>query len=67
MSFKKIFFYLLSAIALLFIVQNMSMVEIRFFFWSFSLPLALFLPVMLIVGFVIGWLWHTPVLNEDKP
>lgn len=67
MSFKKIFIYLLTGITLLFIVQNMSMVEIRFFFWSFALPLALFLPVMLIIGFAIGWLWHTPVHDEKKP
>ncbi len=67
MSFKKIFIYLIVGIAALFIVQNMSMVEIRFFFWSFALPLAIFLPVMLLVGFLIGWLWHTPGHNEKKP
>lgn len=66
MSFKKTLSYLLSGIALIFIVQNMAMTEVRFLFWSFALPLALFLPVMLIIGFVAGWLWHTPGNDEKK-
>lgn len=67
MSFRKISIYLLAAISVLFIVQNMAMTEVRFLFWSFALPLALFLPVMLTVGFVTGWLWHTPGNDEKKP
>lgn len=67
MQFKKILGFVLGGVGLLFIVQNMAMVEIQFLFWSFSLPRTLLLVVLLGIGFLAGWLWHEYKLNlEDS-
>lgn len=66
MQFKKIAALVLTAIMALFIVQNMAVVEIDFLFWSFSLPRALFLLVVLATGVLIGWLWHSYLLHGKK-
>jgi len=66
MQFKKILAFILGGIGLLFIVQNMAMVEIQFLFWSFSLPRTLLLLLLLIIGFLIGWLWHSYLLHKKE-
>ena len=66
MQFKKILAFVLGGIGLLFIVQNMAMVEIQFLFWSFSLPRTLLLLLLLIIGFLIGWLWHSYLLHKKE-
>lgn len=68
MQFKKILAFGLGGIGLLFIVQNMAMVEIQFLFWSFSLPRTVLLLGLLGIGFLSGWLWHEYKLyhKEEK-
>jgi uncharacterized integral membrane protein len=48
----------LIAAALLFIFQNVGMIEIRFMVWSISMSRSLLLFVVLGAGVLIGWLWH---------
>lgn len=66
MQFKKILAFVLGGVGLLFIVQNMAMVEIQFLFWSFSLPRAIFLALLLLIGMLIGWLGHSYLLHKKE-
>jgi uncharacterized integral membrane protein len=39
-----------------FALQNVATVELTFLLWSFSLPRAIMVLVVLAVGFIVGWL-----------
>lgn len=67
MQIKKISIFLLAGIMGVFIVQNMAIVEIQFLFWSFSLPRALTLFIVLSAGVLIGWLWHSHRQERREP
>ncbi|MFC2990724.1 MULTISPECIES: lipopolysaccharide assembly protein LapA domain-containing protein [Halomonas] len=45
---------IITALVLILIVQNIAMVEVRFLTWSLSLPLALLLIVIYLLGMVSG-------------
>lgn len=46
----------LLVLALLFAVQNMAIVQVQFLFWSMSMPQALLVVLLLLVGFLLGWI-----------
>jgi uncharacterized integral membrane protein len=41
---------------LVFIIQNITVVDIRFLFWQLSVSGAIMFFILLIIGVVIGWL-----------
>ena len=55
MNLKLIMGALLLLVALVFSVQNASVVEVKFLIWNFSPSLALILFGTLIVGLLGGW------------
>jgi len=59
MNFKLILSLLLAGLALLFAIQNASVVEIRLLFWSFSISTSLLILFVLLIGIVMGWLCHS--------
>ena len=66
MHIKKILAIVLTAVAALFIIQNIAVVEIQFLFWSFSLPRSIFLVLLLGIGILIGWFWHSHLLHKKE-
>jgi putative membrane protein len=58
-SIKSIISLLLIIAALIFSIQNVAAVEIQFLLWSFSIPRALLIMILLGVGFVIGMLFYS--------
>ena len=66
MNFKLILVLILAGFAVLFIVQNVVVVEIRFLFWTLSMSRSLLTFFLLIVGFIIGWLVHSYYLHQKK-
>ncbi|HEX7043997.1 MAG TPA: lipopolysaccharide assembly protein LapA domain-containing protein [Burkholderiales bacterium] len=50
--------------ALLFIYQNIGIIEIRFLAWSVAMSRSLLLFLVLLVGVAIGWLWHSLALRR---
>ncbi len=66
MPFKKIIILVLVGITLLFIVQNLKLVETQILFWSFSLPHALLLLIGLAVGILVGWLWRGHLVHKHE-
>ncbi|MEJ2179943.1 MAG: LapA family protein [Gammaproteobacteria bacterium] len=57
---------MLSGLAVLFIVQNAAIVDIRFLFWKMSMSRALFMFFMLAIGILVGWMLHSFYLHKKQ-
>ena len=55
MNYKLTIILILAGLALLFVFQNVAIVEIQFLFWSTRMPRSLLVVVLLITGVIIGW------------
>jgi len=58
MQLKLIISLILMGLAVVFIVQNVTVVEIRFLFWKFAMSRSLFMFMLLTVGILVGWFLH---------
>ena len=59
MNFKLILSLVMAGMAVLFIIQNVTVVELRFLFWTLSMSRALFMSLILSTGIIMGWLLHS--------
>lgn len=59
MNFKVVLFIILSCLAVVFIIQNVSAVTVNIFFWEISLSIALLIFMILAIGFGAGWFLHS--------
>ena len=66
MSFKLILGLILAGFAVLFIIQNATVVEIQFLSWTISLSRSLLIFFVLAIGIVIGWLAHIFLISRQK-
>jgi lipopolysaccharide assembly protein A len=66
MNFKLILTLILAGFAVLFIVQNVVVVEFRFLFWTLSMSRSLLMFFLLAIGVTIGWLLHSYSLHQKK-
>lgn len=64
MHLRLIVSFALIVSALLFIFQNIGVIEIRFLFWSIAMSRSLLLFLVLLIGVAIGWLWHSLALRR---
>lgn len=64
MNLKLVLMLLLSSLAVLFIAQNVAVVEIAFLSWRTSLSSALLIFFSLMTGFVLGWFMHGYLLHR---
>ena len=73
MSLKLIFSLLLTGLVVLFVTQNVEVVEIRFMFWQLSMSRSLLIFFLLAIGIMVGWLMHSLVVHraskngDEKP
>ncbi len=58
MNLKLILILIPACIAIIFLVQNVEAVEVRFLFWSMAISRALVIFFTFIMGFVVGWFLH---------
>lgn len=58
MNAKLLLVLVLLGLAILFIIQNVAVVEIQFLFWSMQLSRSLLMFLVLAVGILIGWFLH---------
>lgn len=58
MNLKLILVLALSVLAVLFIAQNVAIVEISFLIWQTSMSSALLIFFTLITGILLGWFLH---------
>jgi uncharacterized integral membrane protein len=55
MNFKLIFILILACLAVIFIIQNVEVVEIRFLIWFIQMSRSLFVFILVALGIIIGW------------
>jgi uncharacterized integral membrane protein len=66
MNLKLTLILILSSLAVLFIAQNSSVVEIGFLFWRASMSSALLIFFTLMTGFLLGWFLHSYLLYRKS-
>jgi uncharacterized integral membrane protein len=67
MNLKLISSLLLTGLVVLFVTQNVEVVEIRFMFWQLSMSRSLLIFFLLAIGILVGWLMHSLfVLRANK-
>ena len=65
-SIKSIISLLLIIAVLIFSIQNIASVEIQFLLWSFSIPRALLIVILLGIGFIIGMLFYSIAFRRKR-
>ena len=66
MNTKLISILILVGLAVLFIIQNVAIVEIQFIVWSLRLPRSLMMFLMLVLGILIGWFAHGHAMHRKR-
>ena len=66
MNDKLILILILSGLILLFVIQNVVVVEIQFLFWSIQMSRSLLIFFLLAIGIIIGWLFLHGYLKQRK-
>ena len=64
MNLRLLLMLVLSSLAVLFIAQNVAVVEIGFLYWRASMSSALLILFSLMTGFVLGWFMHGYLLHR---
>jgi uncharacterized integral membrane protein len=59
MNFKLALVLILSSMAVLFIAQNATVVEIGFLYWRASMSSSLLIFFTITTGFLLGWFVHS--------
>ena len=65
-SIKTIISLFLIITVLIFSIQNIAAVEIQFLLWSFSIPRALLIAILLGIGFIIGMLFYSIAFRRKR-
>ncbi len=66
MNLKLALILLLVILSVLFVAQNVAVVEIGFLYWRASMSSALLIIFTLMIGFVIGWFLHGYLLYRKS-
>jgi uncharacterized integral membrane protein len=66
MDYKLIITLILAGLALLFMVQNVAVMEIQFLLWSIRMSRSLLILLLLAIGIVIGWFLHSYVAYRKE-
>lgn len=68
MNFKLLLILVLAGLVVLFIIQNVAVVEIQFLLWSTQMPRSLLMFLLLAIGITIGWFLHGYLkYHKDNP
>ncbi|MBU0534500.1 MAG: DUF1049 domain-containing protein [Candidatus Omnitrophica bacterium] len=52
---KVIFALVLAGLFLILLIQNTQVVDVKLFFWTISMSRIILLPLMILIGFIIGF------------
>ena len=63
---RNIIFLVLIGIVIIFVIQNIQVVEVKFLFWEVSMSRALVLFATFGIGLVGGWLLTLPKARKQK-
>lgn len=67
MNAKLVAAIVLIVMVLIFVLQNVNVVELRFLFWTLTMSRALLFILLLVVGMVLGWLIHGHSFRTKHP
>lgn len=70
MNLKLTLVLILSSIAVVFIAQNVEVVELSFLFWRATMSSSILIFFTLMIGFIVGWFLHSYLLyrkSKDEP
>jgi len=56
MNYKQMISLVLAGLTVLFILQNIAVVNINFIFWTFLVSRSVLIFLVLLIGIAIGWL-----------
>ncbi len=56
LNYKQFISLVLAALTILFILQNIAVINISFLFWTFFISRSVLIFLVLLIGIVIGWL-----------
>ena len=59
MNIKLLLILVLAGLAVFFIIQNVAVAEIHFLFWSIEMSLSILMFLLLAIGILIGWSFHS--------
>lgn len=64
MNYKLTLVLILVGLVVLFIIQNVVVVEIRFLFWSVQMSRSLLIFFLLAIGALLGWFLHNSLASR---
>lgn len=56
MNFKMILTFVLVALFLIILIQNITVVSLRFLAWEITMSRIIFIPLILMIGFILGFI-----------
>ncbi|MFZ5516224.1 MAG: DUF1049 domain-containing protein [Candidatus Zhuqueibacterota bacterium] len=56
MKAKMVLALVLIALILIIVIQNISVVTLRFLLWDLTMSRIIFIPMILIIGFILGYI-----------
>ncbi len=66
LNYKKIISLVLAALTILFILQNIAVINISFLFWTFFISRSVLIFLVLLIGIVIGWLLRSSAKRKAE-
>lgn len=66
MDIKLVIILLLAGLVVLFIIQNVAVVEIQLLFWSMQMSRSLLMFLVLAIGIIIGWFLQGHIRKKMK-
>ena len=66
MNLKLALILMLSSMAVVFIAQNIVVVDVDFLYWRISMSSALLIFFTLVIGFILGWFLHGYLLYRKS-
>lgn len=68
MNIKVALILILLALLTIFIIQNVTAVEVSFLFWTILLSRAVLIFLTFVIGFLSGWVMHSLLrYRKDRP
>ncbi len=66
MNFRMIIIVSLIALSLIFIVQNIAVIEVHFLIWQLEMSRALMIIFLFFIGIIVGWLLRGYTLHKSE-
>jgi len=66
MDTKKIISIILAGLSLIFIIQNITVIDIRLFIWTLAISLPVLMFALILAGLILGWLLHSYSIHIRK-